>query len=269
MDSTLLRADETAVVTVSNEAGHQAGADKPISWPAEWDDMAFACEHPEVTFRAEAPVFDPSLPKPGGAGYKAIKRTFDIAFSLFATAIAAIPVCLACAAVAIESPGPPIFVQERIGKDGRHIHILKIRSMYPDAHENPERYLNEAQMRQWTLEQKLDDDPRITHVGRILRKTSLDELPQFLNVLIGELSVIGPRPVTEAETWQFANARDEFLSCKPGITGWWQVTARNDATWESGERQQLELFYVRHACFGLDARIFARTFKAIFGRTGQ
>ncbi len=94
-------------------------------------------------------------------------------------------------------------------------------------------------------------------------KTSLDEVPQFLNVLAGDLSVIGPRPVTEDETYEFGDARDEFLSCKPGITGWWQVTERNDATWENGERQLLELFYVRHASIPLDLRIFFRTFKAM------
>ena len=135
--------------------------------------------------------------------------------------------------------------------------------MVADAHEHPERYMSPDQLETWCREQKLDDDPRITRIGRVLRRTSLDELPQFLNVLKGDLSVIGPRPVTEAETYEFGSARDEFLSVKPGITGWWQVTARNDATWETGERQMLELFYVRHASLALDFRIFVRTFKAM------
>lgn len=82
-------------------------------------------------------------------------------------------------------------------------------------------------------------------------------------MLTGNLSVIGPRPVTIEETYEFGNARDEFLSVKPGITGWWQVTERNNATWENGDRQMLELFYVRHASFALDLRIFVRTFKAM------
>ena len=245
------------------------GYPRQVSWPSGWDDEAVSNAHPEVTYRAQAPVDNDLLPKPGGLGYKFVKRTFDMVFSLFATALALIPAAAACALVSIESPGSPIFAQERVGKNGRRIHILKIRSMYPDAHEHPERYLSEDQMDQWLMEQKVDNDPRITHIGKILRKTSLDELPQFLNVLAGQLSVIGPRPVTEAETWQFANARDEFLSCKPGITGWWQATERNAATWESGDRQRLELFYVRHACLGLDLRIFARTFKAILGGTGM
>ena len=135
--------------------------------------------------------------------------------------------------------------------------------MVSDAHEHPEKYMTPEQLATWKREQKLDNDPRITRVGRFLRNTSLDELPQFLNVLTGDLSVIGPRPVTLEETYEFGNARDEFLSCKPGITGWWQVTDRNDATWADGSRQLLELFYVRHASIGLDMRIFWRTFKAM------
>ena len=115
----------------------------------------------------------------------------------------------------------------------------------------------------WQREQKLDNDPRVTKVGRVLRRTSLDELPQFLNVLVGDLSVIGPRPVTVAETYEYGNARDEVLACKPGITGWWAVTDRNDATWENGDRQERELFYVRHQCLGLDARVFVKTFRAM------
>ena len=139
--------------------------------------------------------------------------------------------------------------------------------MVPDAHSNPERYMTPGQLETWRREQKLDDDPRITRVGRFLRRTSLDELPQFINVLTGDLSVIGPRPVTLEETYEFGDGRDEFLSCKPGITGWWQVTERNEATWENGDRQMLELFYVRHASMALDLRIFVKTFRAM--RRGQ
>ena len=218
---------------------------------------------PEASFVPPAP--DPSVPAParGGLGYRFVKRTFDIVFSGAACLVGLIPGIIVCAAICADSPGGPIFRQERVGKDGRKIRIFKLRTMYADAHTHPERYLNEAQMAQWTREQKVDNDPRVTRVGRVLRRTSLDEVPQFLNVLLGDLSVIGPRPVTEAETWEFGDARDEFLSCKPGITGWWQVTERNDATWENGDRQLLELFYVRHASIPLDLRIFFRTFKAM------
>lgn len=202
-------------------------------------------------------------PRPGGMGYHIAKRLFDIAFSFAVIAILLIPVAVLCVCIVIDSPGCPFFRQERIGKNGKHIYIWKLRTMEIDAHENPEKYLNGEQFAQWEREQKVDDDPRITRVGHFLRRTSLDELPQFINVLTGELSVIGPRPVTMEETYEFGNAREEFLSCKPGITGWWQVTERNDATWANGKRQLLELFYVRHASFGLDARVFVRTFKAM------
>ena len=212
-----------------------------------------------------APVPDSSVPAPrrGGAGYRAVKRVFDVVFSGVTCVVGLVPSLVLCAIIRLDSPGSPIFRQERVGKDGRPIHIFKFRTMYYDAHEHPGRYLSASQMTQWEREQKVDNDPRITRVGRLLRRTSLDEVPQFLNVLRGDLSIIGPRPVTEPETYEFGTARDEFLSCKPGITGWWQVTERNEATWANGQRQLLELFYVRHASFALDLRIFVRTFRAM------
>lgn len=170
---------------------------------------------------------------------------------------------LLCIAIRFDSPGSPVFRQRRIGLNGRPIYIYKLRTMVIDAHEHPERYMTPDQLEQWRREQKVDDDPRITRIGRFLRKTSLDELPQFLNVLKGDLSVIGPRPVTEEETWEYGDARDLVLSVRPGITGWWQVTQRNAATWANGTRQMLEVFYARHASLALDARIFVRTFKAM------
>ena len=208
-----------------------------------------------------------AAPRPGGRGYLAVKRAFDLVFSAAACLLLVVPVAAACAAIRLESPGSPIFRQRRVGQFGKPLYIYKLRTMYADAHENPEGYLDAAQMEQWRREQKVDGDPRVTKVGRILRRTSLDELPQFANVLKGELSVIGPRPVTEDETYEYGDARDLVLSVKPGITGWWQVMARNDATWESGRRQALEVFYCRHASLAMDLRVFIRTFKAM--RTGQ
>lgn len=214
-------------------------------------------------FRCPEPDGTVAAPRPGGAGYRLAKRVFDVCFSAAACAVLAAPVALLCAAICADSPGAPFFRQERVGRGGRAIRIWKLRTMVADAHSAPERYMTPAQLEAWGREQKLDDDPRVTRVGRFLRRTSLDELPQFINVLTGDLSVIGPRPVTLEETYEFGNGRDEFLSCKPGITGWWQVTERNEATWENGDRQMLELFYVRHASLALDARIFFRTFIAM------
>lgn len=201
--------------------------------------------------------------------YRLIKRTFDICFSTGVLTVLFIPILLLGAAVAIESPGGPLFRQIRIGKNGKEIRIFKFRSMYADAHDQPEKYLNKVQMAQWLREQKVDNDPRITKLGKLIRKTSLDEVPQFINVLIGDMSVIGPRPVTLEETYEFGESRDEVLSVRPGITGWWQVTDRNNATWENGHRQELELWYVRHMSLKTDARVFIGTFGAILKKTGR
>ena len=206
----------------------------------------------------------------GGLGYRFVKRTFDIAFSALVIAVLVIPVAILCLVIVLDSPGAPFFRQERIGKGGRPIHIWKLRTMVADAHENPGRYMTGEQLETWMREQKLDDDPRVTRVGRLLRRTSLDELPQFVNVLVGDLSVIGPRPVTLEETYEFGDERGELLSVRPGITGWWQATERNAATWANGRRQELELYYVRHASLALDARVFALTLRAMFvERTGK
>lgn len=181
--------------------------------------------------------------------------------------VTAVPGLVLALMVCVDSPGGPLFRQSRVGKDGREIYIWKFRSMYVDAHEHPERYLDGIQMAQWEREQKVDGDPRITRIGRFIRKTSLDELPQFINVLAGDMSVIGPRPVTMEETYEFGLDRDEVLSVKPGITGWWQVSARNEATWTDGTRQALELEYVRNQGFAMDAKCFFGTFGVMFGKS--
>lgn len=209
------------------------------------------------------------MSKDNSVAFRFVKRTFDVCFSAGVLAILAIPSIVLSAAISLESPGGPMFRQTRIGKDGKEIRIFKFRSMYSDAHEHPERYFSEAQMTQWLREQKADDDPRITPIGKFIRKTSLDEVPQFLNVLFGDMSVIGPRPVTLEETYEFGDYRNEVLSVRPGITGWWQVTDRNKATWENGRRQALELEYVRSQSLGMDIKVFFGTFGAMFSGTGR
>ena len=181
--------------------------------------------------------------------------------------ILAVPVAAACIAICLETPGAPVYAQERMGMHGRVIRVLKLRSMVSDAGD-VEKYLSPDQLRQWRVERKVDEDPRVTRVGAFIRKTSLDELPQFLNVLKGDLSVIGPRPITKSELDQHFTAaeRDELLSVRPGITGLWQATERNQATFESGRRQQIELHYVRERGFAMDARCFLGTFGAMFGK---
>ncbi|MCF6412932.1 sugar transferase [Collinsella tanakaei] len=201
-----------------------------------------------------------------GPLYGICKRAFDIIFSAFALAVSAVPAALICLLVRLESPGAAIYAQERVGLGGRPIRVHKIRSMVADA-EDVGRYLDAAQLAQWEAERKVDGDPRITRVGRLIRATSLDELPQFWDVLVGDMSVVGPRPITrgELEAHFTPSERDELLSVRPGITGAWQAGARNGATFESGEWQAIELGYVRGRGFRLDTECMLGTFGAMFG----
>ena len=201
--------------------------------------------------------------------YRAIKRAFDIAFSAAVCLIGLIPCSILCIVICLDSPGSPFFRQLRVGKNGRMIRVFKFRTMHADAHDHPEKYLSSEQLAIWKREQKVDNDPRITRIGRVLRKTSIDEVPQFLNVLKGDMSVVGPRPVTEEETKEFGPHRHLALSVRPGITGLWQVTERNNATWENGARQQLELAYVCKCGLCLDLKIVAATFGTMLRKTGM
>lgn len=201
--------------------------------------------------------------------YLVAKRALDVGVSVVVIAATAVPVALTCAAICIESPGKPLFRHERVGRNGKRFRMWKLRSMYEDAEERIGGYLSPEQMVEWENEHKVSDDPRITKIGRVLRRTSLDELPQFLNVLVGDMSVVGPRPVTLKELRYLGDDAAEVLSLRPGITGYWQAFARNDATWESGKRKRMELYYVRNVSLSLDAKIFLRTFSAVLGMTGR
>lgn len=208
----------------------------------------------------------------GTLSYRFLKRLFDFVFSLCASVVLFIPIAVVCALISLESPGSPVCAQERVGKGGKTIKIFKLRSMVADAG-NVQKYLSPEQLHQWEVERKVDDDPRITKVGQFIRKCSIDEMPQFLNVLNGDLSVIGPRPITRDELEQHFSDEEkaELLSVQPGITGLWQATDRNAATFESGLRQKIELHYVRNRCFRMDWKCFTGTFGAMFGkkRTGR
>ncbi len=129
--------------------------------------------------------------------------------------------------------------------------------------------LTPEQKKQYYTEFKIDNDPRITKIGNILRKTSLDELPQLFNVLFNNMSLIGPRPLIESEIqMNYADTYQELLSVKPGVTGYWQAYARNNATYQSGERQEMELYYVHHASAWLDIKILFKTVITVLKREG-
>lgn len=165
----------------------------------------------------------------------------------------------------MDTKGSPLYSQIRAGRNGLHFRLYKFRSMVADA-DNVEKYLTKEQLAAWKRERKVCDDPRVTRLGRFIRKTSLDELPQFINVLLGNISVIGPRPITYDELAEFGDDVALLLSVEPGITGAWQCGPRNEASFDNGRRQAIELGYVRDACARLDATIFFSTFRAMFGR---
>ena len=153
------------------------------SEPMAASDVAFLA--PELVSEAEDPVPVPA-PAEGRLGYRFVKRVFDIAFSLCATIVGLIPIALLCVAIGLESPGSPIYLQKRVGYQGRPLRIFKLRTMVADS-DDVEKHLDPKQLERWRRERKVDDDPRVTKVGHFLRKTSLDELPQFLNVLAGQI----------------------------------------------------------------------------------
>lgn len=159
--------------------------------------------------------------------------------------------------------GPVFFAHERIGKDGRTFRCLKFRTMCLDAKYQLEHHLanNPEARAQWEKNQKLDNDPRITCVGEFLRKTSLDELPQFWNVLKGDMAVVGPRPIVADEMPRYGDQLSAYLSVKPGITGLWQVSGRSLTTYD--ERVALDVEYVQTRSFLKDAVIVLKTIKAV------
>ena len=204
----------------------------------------------------------------GNGIYKFVKRTFDFIVAL-AAIVAISPLLLIISAIVyLGDPGPVIYGQLRIGKNGKAFKMWKFRSMYKNADKMIDQ-LTDEQRQQYITEFKIDNDPRITPVGNFLRKTSLDELPQLFNVLCNDMSLVGPRPLIESEIQTYyADMFDTLLSVKPGVTGYWQAYARNNATYQSGQRQQMEMYYVNHASIMLDIKILFRTVVSVLRKDG-
>lgn len=200
--------------------------------------------------------------------YKFVKRVFDFIAAL-AAIVAISPLLLIISAIVyLGDPGSVIYGQVRIGRNGKAFKMWKFRSMYKNADKMIDQ-LTDEQRQQYITEFKIDNDPRITPVGNFLRKTSLDELPQLFNVLCNDMSLVGPRPLIESEIQTYyADMFDTLLSVKPGVTGYWQAYARNNATYQSGQRQQMEMYYVNHASIMLDIKILFRTVASVLRRDG-
>ena len=167
-----------------------------------------------------------------------------------------------------EDDGTLFYEQLRYGKNGKKFRLYKFRSMCIDADKKLKEYLeqNEEARKEFEENQKLKNDPRITKIGNFLRKTSLDELPQMINILKGDMSFIGPRPVVDGEIEKYGANRDKFLSVKPGLTGYWQVNGRSNTTYD--ERIEMELYYVDNKSLRLDIKIFFKTFISVIKKEG-
>lgn len=198
-------------------------------------------------------------------GYRFVKRTGDFVISLTAILLLSWFFILMIIINFFCAYGRPLYFDKRIGRHGKKIKVLKFTSMKHDADTNPERYLNKKQMSQWKKERKVKDDPRVTKFGKILRKTSIDELPQLFNILFGTLSLVGPRPITEFELNKnfTPEEREKLLLVKPGLTGNWAVSGRNNIEYKDHSRQKLELDYIDKISFKTDAKIVLRTFAAV------
>ena len=198
--------------------------------------------------------------------YKLIKRLADILISLILLVVLSPLMLIVAILIKADSAGGVIHARECLTKGGT-FSMYKFRSMVKDAYDY-DKHLSPKQREEYEREIKIDDDPRITRVGRILRKLSIDEIPQLINVLAGQMSLVGPRPVAKEEASAYGDDLDRVLSVKPGMTGYWQTHGRSDVTYSSGRRQELELYYVDHCGLLLDLMILCKTVFVVFGRKG-
>jgi exopolysaccharide production protein ExoY len=201
-------------------------------------------------------------------GLRITKRLFDIVLALLLLPVL-VPVIFALWAVTRRDGGPGFFGHVRVGKNGKSFKCWKIRTMVVHAEARLQEHLaaNPAAAEEWARDHKLTDDPRITRLGRFLRRSSLDELPQIWNVLKGEMSFVGPRPVTRVEMRKYGQFRTAYLSLKPGITGLWQISGRNDVTYD--ERVRMDVEYLQTMSILDDIRIILKTAGAVLDRTGK
>lgn len=200
-------------------------------------------------------------------GYWFIRRTQDIIISSLGLLLLWLPMLIVALIIVIDSPGAsPIFVQNRVGRDGKLFKFYKFRSMCPNAEEKLAEILDQNEMEGPAF--KMKDDPRITRVGKFIRKTSIDELPQLVNVLLGQMSIVGPRPALPREVEQYDEYAKQRLLVTPGLTCIWQVQPhRNELSFD--EWLELDIQYIRQSSFKEDWKIILKTFGAVLGMNGE
>lgn len=214
-------------------------------------------------------VIASSLANSVQAPVNAVTRAIDITVSLCMLVLLLPMMAMAALGIAVTSPGPVIFRQARIGQNGQEFGCYKFRTMRIDAEPHLARLLetHPELRREWASNQKLARDPRITPIGRILRHCSVDELPQLINVLRGEMSLVGPRPIVRSEVPRYGRYITSYMSVRPGLTGIWQVTGRNDTTYR--RRVAADVLYSRRKSLWLDFRILLMTIPAVITGRGS
>jgi exopolysaccharide production protein ExoY len=228
--------------------------------PALSFDRALVAVGPLDDGRAERPTVPPQS--------DALIRGFDIAVALIAIALFLPLMLLVVTLVAFSTSGPVIFCQQRVGRSGTLFPCLKFRTMVVDAQAQLDRLLadSEEARQEWARDQKLRRDPRVTVIGGILRKTSLDELPQLFNVLAGHMSIVGPRPIVRDEIDRYGLRFSDYCAVRPGLTGLWQISGRNDVSYEM--RVRLDSLYARRQSLALNVAICVRTVPAMLTSRG-
>ena len=197
--------------------------------------------------------------------YIKIKRVIDVILASVALILLSPLFAIIAIAIKIDSKGPVFFAHKRIGKNGKIIKLYKFRSMVINAEDLIKSFTPE-QLREYKENYKLTNDPRITKVGKFLRKTSLDELPQLINIINGDLSIIGPRPVVADELEKYGVNKDKFLSVTPGLTGYWAANGRSNTTYE--QRMEMELYYIDNLSLKMDIKVFFKTILSVLKKEG-
>lgn len=208
----------------------------------------------EISYKEKSSIF-----------YNFIKRVADVVLSLVAIVLFSPIFLIVALVIRIDSKGKVVFGHERIGKDMNKFKVYKFRTMYENSNEIFNNF-SEEQKREYYINFKLDNDPRITRVGSFLRKTSLDELPQLINILKGDMSIVGPRPIVEKEIEKYGGYAEEVFSVLPGLTGYWQANGRSDTTYE--QRVQMDMYYINNRSLLLDFKIILKTFISVIKKEG-
>ena len=200
--------------------------------------------------------------------YPRVKRVLDVVVALMAL-LAIWPLLLVIALLVKTNGGPAFFAQSRVGRNGRLFKVYKFRSMKNGA-DRLEDFLSPEELAEYRKEFKLKNDPRVSKLGNFLRKSSLDELPQLWNIVRGEMSLVGPRPLLPSELTGYytPEERQQLMSVRPGLTGYWQAVARNESSYLTGQRQQQELYYIGRVSFWMDIKIILMTVKRVITGKG-